>query len=99
MPTDTPLPTDTARGTKITYTIQPGDTFTSIASKFNASVDTILKDNKITDANKLFVGDKLIIKVNMVTPTKTMAPTSTPGPTRTATSAGQLAIPSATKAN
>ena len=82
LPTNTPYPTGMARGLKIQYTIQLGDTLASIASQFNANVDDIKKDNKITDANKLFVGDVLTIKVNMVTPTRTMAPSSTPAPTK-----------------
>lgn len=94
LPTDTPLPTDIARGTKIDYTIQPGDTIGSIASKFNADVEEIKKDNKITDANLIQVGDKLTIKVNMVTPTKTIMASSTPAPTGTMTpSTGELIIP------
>ncbi|NPV86355.1 MAG: LysM peptidoglycan-binding domain-containing protein [Anaerolineae bacterium] len=77
LPTDTPIPTGLPRGTKLEYVVRSGDTIASIASKFNAKVDTILKDNKITDANKIEVGQKLIIRVNEVTPTNTLAPTST----------------------
>ena len=80
LPTETPLPSDTARGTKIEYYIKLGDTLPGIASRFNADYEAMLTDNKITDANKIFAGQKLIIKVNMVTPTKTTAPTSTPAP-------------------
>jgi len=91
LPTSTPYPTGMARGTKISYTVQLGDSLASIASQFNANIEDIKKDNKITDPNKLFAGDVLIIHVNMVTPTKTMAPTSTPAPTKAGT-----AVPSVT---
>ena len=87
MPTNTPFPTGMARGTKISYTIQLGDTMASIAAQFNANIADIEKDNKITDPNNIKFGQVLSIKVNMVTPTKTMAPTSTPAPTKAATAA------------
>lgn len=93
MPTPTPIPSDLPRGTKIKYTIQAGDTLSSIASTFNSTVESILSLNKsvITDQNKLNAGDVLTIAVNLVTPTPTYAPTSTragttqPSPTVTAT--------------
>jgi LysM repeat protein len=80
LPTATPFPSGVARGTKVEYIIQLGDTVASIASKFNADVETLKKDNHITDPNSIKAGDKLIIRVNEVTPTKTLAPTSTPVP-------------------
>ena len=94
LPTETPLPTNIARGTKIEYTIQLGDTLASIASKFDANIDTIKKDNEITDANAISAGDVLIIRVREVTPTKTVAPTSTPMPEGTVepTTSGVLSL-------
>ena len=80
LPTETPMPTGVAKGSKYEYVIKLGDTLASIASKFNADIEEIMKDNKITDANKIDVGQQLIIKVNMVTPTNTLAPTSTLNP-------------------
>ena len=88
LPTDTPISPNTPKGTKVDYAIQSGDTIASIASKFNANVDDILKDNKITDPSKIFVGNILHIKMNVVTPTKTMVPTSTPAPSKTPTQPG-----------
>jgi LysM repeat protein len=87
LPTATPFPTGMAAGTKIEYTIQLGDSLESIASKFNTTVDQILKDNKIEDKNDIKAGDVLTIRVNIVTPTKTLAPTSTPAVTATLTPA------------
>lgn len=78
LPTATPLPTNLARGTKIEYTVQSGDSLDSIAAKFNSTVEDIMAQNKITDKNKINVGDILIIRVNLVTPTPTRAPSLTP---------------------
>jgi LysM repeat protein len=87
LPTATDFPADMARGTKIDYYIQLGDTLAGIASRFNTTVELVMSDNKIlpADANKIQVGQKLTIRVNLVTPTKTFAPTSTPGKTITPT--------------
>lgn len=79
MPTETPLPTNIARGTKIEYILKTGDSLDMVASKFNSTVEAILKENKIAeaDANKIFAGEKIIVPVNLVTATPTLAPTST----------------------
>lgn len=78
LPTSTPLPTDLARGTKLTYTVQAGDTLAGIASLFNSTVDDIITENELDDPNAIFVGQQLIIPANMVTATATRPPTSTP---------------------
>jgi len=77
LPTETPIPADIGRGTKINYIVKLGDSMDGIASKFNTTVEDILLQNKIDDANTLFAGQELIIRVNLVTPTPTIAPTST----------------------
>jgi len=76
--TSTPLPANIGRGTKIDYTILPGDTLAAIAAKFNSLEDEIIKVNNIDDANALQAGDTLQIPVNLVTATATLPPTSTP---------------------
>jgi LysM repeat protein len=83
LPTETPIPADLARGTKIVYTIQSGDSLELIASKFNSTVEAILalKENKdagITNANTIFAGQKIVVPVNLVTPTPTRRPSVTP---------------------
>lgn len=78
LPTATPVPPDLPRGTKINYSVQAGDSLGAIASKFNSTIDDIIKENGITDPNALSVGQVLVIPVNMVTPTATRPPTSTP---------------------
>ncbi len=79
LPTPTPLPPDTAPGTRIDYSVQSGDTLASIASQFNSTQEDILalNDEKIEDENNLPVGLILTIRAYIVTPTPTFAPTST----------------------
>ena len=79
LPTPTPVPSDLASGTRIEYTVQAGDSITSIADQLNSTYEDILAINKdkIDDENNLLVGVVLIIRVNLVTPTPTFAPTST----------------------
>lgn len=48
--------------TSKTYIIQPGDTLSGIAKKFNTTVEKIAKDNNIKDINKIYAGQSLIIK-------------------------------------
>jgi LysM repeat protein len=81
-PTATPIPASLGRGTKLSYTILPGDTLAGIAAKFNSTVEAImaLPENKIkiTDPNALQAYDVIIIPVNMITATATRPSTSTP---------------------
>lgn len=77
LPTPTPLPTGLPRGFEIQYTIQSGDTLENLASRFNSTVEDIMKTNKITDQNAIEVGQIITIRINLVTPTPTVAPTST----------------------
>ena len=76
--TATPIPPNLPRGTKVEYSVLPGDTLAAIAAKFNSRVDDIITENKIEDANALLVGQILQIPVNLVTATATLPPTSTP---------------------
>jgi len=99
LPTETPLPADFVRGTKIEYTIKTGDTLDIIAAKFNSTVEAILKENKMTDANALFAGETLIVPYGIATPTRTTAPTSTAKPatpTPPAATATKAVVPSVT---
>ncbi len=78
LPTPTPISTGTTG--KVEYIVQMGDTLASIALRHNSTVDAIMKENKITDANKINFGDKLMIPVNIITSTATKAPTKTGTP-------------------
>ena len=77
--TPTSIPSDLPSGTRVTYTVQPGDSLASIASQFNTTIDDIKRQNpdKFEDENNIPIGISLIIRVNLVTPTPTFAPTST----------------------
>ena len=81
LPTETPLPTDFVPGTKIEYTIKIGDSLDTIAARFNTTVDSILTENKLEDANTIFAGQVLVIRAYIVTATPTVPPTSTTAPT------------------
>jgi len=96
LPTATPIPPDIPRGTKIDYTVQPGDTIAGIAAKYNSTEEAIVTENSITDPNALFVGQLLVIPVNLVTATPTRPPTSTPIPPGPGTS---LPSPTTTSVN
>jgi LysM repeat protein len=74
---DTPTPIPTGwRGT-IEYRIAVGDTLELIALQFFSTVESIMEENEIENANEIFVGQIIVIKVNIATP----VPTSTPRPT------------------
>ncbi|MEA3350880.1 MAG: LysM peptidoglycan-binding domain-containing protein [Chloroflexota bacterium] len=88
LPTPTLLPENIPPGTRLEYSVQPGDTLAGIALKFNSTVEDIIEHNEDLDedANVIYVGQILIIRVNLVTPVPTETesvpePTSTPTPT------------------
>jgi LysM repeat protein len=81
-PTSTPLPTGLARGAKIQYTVQLGDTLEIIAAKFNSTAEDIAQQNRrnnrpLTNAD-LRARDVITVRVNLVTPTPTAPATETP---------------------
>jgi LysM repeat protein len=93
LPTETSIPTDIAKGTKINYIVKPGDTMFKIAAQFNSTIEQIIlltndynkKNNlpQITDQAKIDVGQTLIIPLNIVTATATRAATSTAAASKT----------------
>jgi LysM repeat protein len=84
LPSATPVPTNLARGTKVTYTIQAGDTLQHIASLFNSTVEDILLQNpEIKNGNSIQVGQQITVRANLVTPTPAPKPTITQGPSPT----------------
>ena len=46
-------------GTVIPYVVQPGDTLGAIASRFNVSVDQLMKWNDIKNPNIITVGQQI----------------------------------------
>lgn len=45
-----------------TYTVKSGDTLSGIASKYKTTVNKLVKDNNIANANLIYVGQKIVIK-------------------------------------
>lgn len=90
LPTETALPTNLARGTRIDYQIQLGDSLLFIAIKFNSTVDAIKEENEIENENEIFVGQIISVPVNLVTPEPTQ--TSTPPGGTPAAPAGTPAV-------
>ena len=80
-PTATPLPADTVPGTLINYTVLPGDLLSLIADEFYSSVDDILTQNNIADADYIQPGDVLQIPVFSAGTPAPDQPTATPQPT------------------
>ncbi len=73
------------------YTVQPGDTLSAIARRFNSSVAAIAQANNIVNPNLIYVGQQLII------PGATggaPAPAPQPGPVPAPTGANLLPNPS-----
>lgn len=87
LPTATTVPSN-MQG-KIEYTVAQGDNLEGIAIRFNSTVEAIMKENKLANANEIFVGQKLIIPVNIATP----LPTKTPGPAATLTARAATVTP------
>jgi LysM repeat protein len=95
LPTATPIPSNIAPGTLISYTIVVGDNLESIAIRFNSTVDAIMKvkDNELENANDIYAGQIILIPVNIATPVPTATlgtvyptsslPTNTPPATDT----------------
>ena len=78
LPTETPIPTNLAPGTRIQYVVKPGDNLQTIASKFNSTAEAIAKLNDMTVTDVLFVGRTLLVPVNIATPTISPTPNLTP---------------------
>lgn len=82
VPSDTPTPTNTATPSgPFEYTVQEGDTLSSIAEKFDTDLQTILALNPQIDPTTLVirVGDKILIPAP-----DTELPTATPIPSNIA---------------
>lgn len=46
----------------VVYTVKSGDTLSGIAKRYNTTVDKLVKDNGIKNANLIYVGQKIKIK-------------------------------------
>jgi len=63
--TTTPLPVTSSKGSQagkpLKYTVQSGDSLSSIAAKFNTTVDSLEALNKLDDMNYVYVGQVLTV--------------------------------------
>jgi len=75
LPTATEVPLTVPYGTLIPYTVVSGDTLGAIAIRFRSTVDAIVKENKLANANDIYAGLIIKIPVNIATP----IPTATVG--------------------
>ena len=92
LPTETPVSPDLSPGTLIAYMVQSGDTLEAIATRFRSTVERIVEENDLDNANDIYVGQTLQIPVNIATP----VPTATVGtvfPTLLAPTATATATP------
>lgn len=71
-----PPPTPTP---PVTYKVQEGDSFWSIAAKNDLTVDELLSYNNMTESAFIVPGDELFIRQVDPTPTPTSQPVGTPG--------------------
>lgn len=61
-----------------TYIVQPGDTLSAIAGRYNLSITDITAANSITDANIIEVGQAIVLPGVVITTTEMPAPSPTP---------------------
>ena len=60
-PTATPIPRPTPTPTATVYVVQPGDTLSGIAARFNVTVDDLVEANRIVNPDALQVGQEIAI--------------------------------------
>ncbi|GJM42768.1 MAG: hypothetical protein DHS20C20_30500 [Ardenticatenaceae bacterium] len=73
-PNITPTPTQPSTGSQ-TYIVQPGDTLSAIARRFNTTVSAIAQASGIRNINLIYVGQRLTIPGSGTSPTPTATPT------------------------
>jgi len=60
-PTHTPIPRPTPTPTVTVYVVQPGDTLSAIATRFNVTLDDLVAANRIVNPDALQVGQEITI--------------------------------------
>jgi LysM repeat protein len=76
-----PAETPSSAPLLVVYTVQPGDSLSSIAVKHGTTVEAIMAANNLSSPDLIYQGQELEIPVGTPTP----APTDTPAPTATPT--------------
>ncbi len=61
VPTPIAIPQESTSPGPTTYIVQPGDTLTAIAIKFNTTIAALVAANGLSDPNRIEVGQQLII--------------------------------------
>ncbi len=69
-----PSMTATPACTAVPYTVEPGDTLSDIAVRFDVDLDRLIAANGITNANLLTAGQKLNIPCRAQTPSPSASP-------------------------
>jgi LysM repeat protein len=79
--TETPTPDVPVDSVEEVYVVQPGDTMLVIATRYEVSVDDILKANNLSDPNFVFAGQRLVIPIQGGSPvSQTVSSQTTPEP-------------------
>jgi len=77
-PAATPAPTLPAGETEV-YTVQAGDSLSSIADRFRVPIDTLVQINELPNPDYVFVGQRLLIPVGAGNDGSGASATATPG--------------------
>lgn len=77
-PATTPEPTLPAGETEV-YTVQAGDSLSSIADRFRVPIDTLVQLNELPNPDYVFVGQRLLIPVGAGNEGSGASATATPG--------------------
>ena len=75
LPTATAVSANVPPGTLIIYTVLPGDMLGTLAERYRSTVDAIVEENDLENANDIYAGLIIRIPVNIATP----VPTATVG--------------------
>jgi LysM repeat protein len=87
VPTTTPqpvqAPSEAEKGKPVKYTVQPGDSLSRIAARFNTTVANLQRLNNLSNTNYIYPGQVLVIVAgddqnNEIPPTSTPKPEPTP---------------------
>ena len=93
LPTATAVSANVPPGTLIIYTVLPGDMLGTLAERYRSTVDAIVEENDLENANDIYAGLIIRIPVHIATPVPTatvgtvyptvILPSSTAGPATT----------------
>lgn len=79
-PSPTPTVDNQAFPESVVYTVQPGDTVSRLAQRFESSTQAIISRNRLNSNGLIFVGQSLVIPVRPSSAPQPQQPTFTPRP-------------------